>query len=154
MAGKWEHYGQAAERLYVDAGRTIDDIAQMLPDVSRKSIGQWSVKYGWEAKRKKAKIRGRQIADDMEDVLYEKVQELKATPAYEISSAQLDALYKVWLTVQRQRQESLSREFDHPGWSLDRFFDYCARVLPTDRITEQKDLITGFIQEESGEARA
>ena len=53
MTGKWEQYGPGAETLYVQGGKTLDDLAQMFP-VSRKTLGEWCLKGQWVQKKKQA----------------------------------------------------------------------------------------------------
>lgn len=44
---------EAATRLYVQEGLTVEEISTRIEDVSRRTLEDWSVKFGWVARRRK-----------------------------------------------------------------------------------------------------
>lgn len=138
MAGnKRDQYGEAAERLFVESGRTIEEIARML-SVSRKTIGQWSVDGHWMDKRKLRKTGPGVIVDRIQaaiaDILEHDVMDASAA----------DAIHKLNKTLQTYLKESESHKLTKAIEVMDWFLDRLARKYPN---PEQRQPFISEIEE-------
>jgi len=50
--GKMAAYYEEAQRLFVQEGKTLSEIAQILKDVSERTLARWSSEGEWMRKRK------------------------------------------------------------------------------------------------------
>lgn len=127
MAGKWDKYGVAAESLFVEAGKTIDDLAVLLAgNVSRKTLGEWSVKAHWVAKRALRRTNPNAIITKLDASIADIV-----TGDEPLDQARADMLAKLSKTKERYvkdvRDLSLAKAID----TMSRYHDFVCYRLPT-----------------------
>lgn len=139
--GKFEQYGQAAEELFL-SGKTLEDIAGLL-GVSRKSLGEWSVKNHWVAKRKSRTTSPGEIAGFSLDILRAKAEELRSLPPAEIDASAIDGIYKLMLLAEKIAKET--RLLEKAVLVMDRFVDYSRKSLSQEALDEEFVRINGFL---------
>ena len=140
--GKWEQFGTAAEELYVKQGKSLREIAELL-QIAPKTIGEWSKKHNWVAKRKTAKTSPVEIARLAEDVLRAKLEELRELPPEDIDPAKIDAMYKLLLTVEKTSKET--RLLEKGIFVMNVYVDYLRRTVSPEDIEIEFQRVNGFL---------
>lgn len=137
MAGKRDQYGEAAERLYVESGRTIDEIARML-SISRKTIGEWCASGRWVEKRKLRKIGPGVIVERIQAAIADILER------DDLDASAADAIHKLNKTLQTYLKESESHKLTKAIEVMDWFLDRLARKYPD---PEQRQPFVSEIEE-------
>ncbi len=135
--GKREQYGPAAEKLYIEAGRTIDEIADLLP-VSRKTIGDWCKAGNWVLKRKKRKVSPAAIVERIEEAKQELLD------GEHIDHKTADALAKLDKTLQNYLKVSEEHFLTKAIEVMDRFVE---RLMHKYKDPEERRAFTDEIDE-------
>jgi len=125
MAGTYAQYGHAAEQLFL-AGKTIKDIAEML-GISAKSIGEWSTKHKWAAKRKARSGSASEIIEFVLDVLQSKLRQLRDMPPEQVDAGMIDGIYKLMLMAEKLAKET--RLLEKAVLVMDKYIDVVGKDL-------------------------
>lgn len=141
MAGKFEQYGQAAEELFL-SGKTLEEISKML-DISRKTLGEWSVAHRWVAKRNIRTTSPGEIANFILDILRAKAEELRSLPPAEIDAAAIDGIYKLMLLAEKITKET--RLLEKAVLVMDAFIDFCQNTLSSEEKEREFERINAFL---------
>lgn len=107
---KYDDYGIDAERLFVKKGKTLSEIAQLLP-VNIKTLSNWKRKYDWSGKRK-AYLRGPiASADKIAEILSAKLEKIDPQT---VDAKQVDQIIKLVASMKK-----LDKSIDRFGISID-----------------------------------
>jgi transposase len=99
MAGaKEQAYFEAAERLFVQEGKTAAQIAALLP-VSENTVYKWSLKGGWPQKRAAALNSPKNLGEMLRQNLERQVEILNGEER--LNPATYDAIYKSICAIQK-----------------------------------------------------
>jgi len=142
MAGKFDTFYAAAERLYLDSGKTIKEIAALLP-VSDTTIGDWCKDHEWVSRKKKQRTGPATIVRRLEEMIDNLLQQRGQSDAQTA-----DALVKLDKTLQRYQKFSEEHFVDRAVEVMSRFTDMVVRVRP--KVEQREDamqLIEQFFQE-------
>jgi len=140
-ASKHIQFGQAAETLFLQ-GKSLEEIAALL-GVARKTVGEWSVKGQWMAKRTVRATSPGEIAGFAEDILRAKLQELRSLPAEQIDAGKIDGLYKLLKAAERIAKET--RLLEKAVLVMDAYIDYCKHNINQDACTVEFARINSFL---------
>lgn len=122
---KKDDYGLAAEKLYVEAGKSIDEIASLLP-VARKTIGDWCSHGNWVLKRRQRSLGPGAIVAKIQDAI-----ETLLTGDTPMDASTADAIHKLNKTLQAYLKESESHFLTKAIEVMDRFIDRLCRKYST-----------------------
>ncbi len=101
---KFNDYGFEAENLYVRKGMTLEQIANLL-GISVQSLSRWKKRGDWGGKRKIFMASPSGAIGALEEVLRNKIEELRNLPAEEINSKRIDGITKLVASISRIRKE-------------------------------------------------
>ena len=95
MVGRLERlYFDTAEQMYVKEGKSLTNIAQLLPEkVSVTTLGKWAAKGGWVAKQTAYQASHRDLAQELRELLKDQMAEIRANKG-KLTPGDLDAIYK------------------------------------------------------------
>lgn len=130
-----------AERLFVIEGKTLTWIGQLL-GISAKTLSGWKKKSAWGKRRKAFLSTPRAIADQLQDVLRAKVEEVTGMSASEITPAILDALHKLIKSV-----KGIRRETDPLAEAVNTFDRFALFVAERNPRREVREKLAGLMQE-------
>jgi len=112
--GKREDYGMAAEKLFIEANRTYEEISELL-NVSRKTIAEWGKNGQWVLKKKKLRTSPHTIVERIETG----IEQMLASGPMNPSTA--DAVTKLDKTLQRYLKKSEEHFLTKAIEVMDRF---------------------------------
>ena len=92
--GKYELYGAQAERMYVQEGKTLEQIKEIL-QVSLPTLSDWSKKCDWPKKRAEKLKRPQLIEERVRHKLYEKLEALCQVHNEDFGSKEADQISKL-----------------------------------------------------------
>jgi len=138
---KFQQYGANAEDLYVRKGRTLQEIAQLL-GLSVQTLSRWKIRHHWAEKRREYQVSTPGTIALLEDVLAEKVQELRGLPADEVNSKRIDAITKLVSSIQKlRREDDLRTQTVHVMSEFSRF-------VRQKKLKERElDMVIGLVHE-------
>jgi len=99
MAGRKETaYFDQAERLFVREGKTLEQLAALLP-VSVTTLGKWSQKGGWGKKRAAELDSPRTLGERLRRTLEAQLTAIEGER--ELKPGDFDSIYKIFCAIQK-----------------------------------------------------
>ncbi len=139
--GKFSRYGQNAEDLYVRQGKTLQDISELL-GISMQTLSRWKQKYDWTERRRIYRVSMPGTIQILEDVLKEKIEQLRELQAQDVDGKQIDGITKLVASIQK-----LKREDDLRSQTI-RVMSEFSRFIKQKNLKERElDLVINLVQE-------
>lgn len=103
---KYETYGIEAERLFVEKGMSLTQIAKILP-VSTQTLVAWRKKNHWDKKRSRFLTQPTGITDRLRELLELRLKRLfeKMDQGEEVTDAEIDGITKLVASIKKIEKE-------------------------------------------------